>query len=171
MNTVYTSVCVCVRVRVYYTCFLNILPENTVMTSGPVNTVGQINTTSVLLCRASFIGDVDSLYIWKFNGRDINFDAQTQYSLVLCLYFFVLIQKESDTYKSVINNKVKLYNYVGERKYTLIALFHLNNMHVFKSRRNSDVTQLAMNVLTSRNEYLMASETRCGDRKQYNYDK
>ena len=143
MNTVYTSVCVCVcvRVRVYYTCFLNILPENTVMTSGPVNTVGQINTTSVLLCRASFIGDVDSLYIWKFNGRDINFDAQTQYSLVLCLYFFVLIQKESDTYKSVINNKVKLYNYVGERKYTLIALYHLNNMHVFKSRRNSDVTQ------------------------------
>ncbi|XP_060585793.1 contactin-like, partial [Ruditapes philippinarum] len=46
--------------------------SNTVINMRPQNTLGKINQTSVLLCDASFPGNVDSIYVWRFNGREIN---------------------------------------------------------------------------------------------------
>ncbi|KAL4229020.1 ROBO3 [Mactra antiquata] len=59
---------------------LNVVPSTVIRTS-PVNTVGKINMTSVLLCDASFPGTADSVYVWRFNGRDINLDNHQHYRM------------------------------------------------------------------------------------------
>ena len=55
---------------------------NTVITIAPLNTVGLINSTASLLCEASFPPSVDNVYLWRFNGRDIDFTNHPHYRQV-----------------------------------------------------------------------------------------
>ncbi|XP_045209360.2 contactin-like [Mercenaria mercenaria] len=55
--------------------------SNTVITLPPQNTIGRINVTSVLLCDASFPGNVDNIFIWRFNGRELNLNNNAHLTL------------------------------------------------------------------------------------------
>ncbi|XP_060078104.1 contactin-like [Ylistrum balloti] len=83
------------------------IKQGTVITRGPqAETKVVMNETAFLPCEASYDTNLDLVYVWKFNGHDIDPDVDVHYKVVMSsylkgLYIQNVLFKHEGTYECV----------------------------------------------------------------------
>lgn len=73
--------------------------EGILIVQEPTSSVVQVNKTAFMFCQAAFGRNYDLTYVWKFNGKEINYQLSPEY--VSVSFSFQLLQVKIGYLRSI----------------------------------------------------------------------